>query len=80
MLYTQLAEEGISKIQPTLYPLAPAIPADEGAIDSKETVALSEFKKLVTHYLNKLVALKFDQMKVLDVCRYCDYKTVCRRR
>lgn len=83
MLYAQQAEqakEGISKIQPTLYSLAPAIPADEGAISFKETVALDELKKLVTHYLNELVALKFDQTKVLDVCKYCDYKTICGRK
>jgi len=83
MLYAQQAEqakEGISAIQPTLYSLAPAIPADEGAISFKETVALDELKKLVTHYLNELVALKFDQTKVLDVCKYCDYKTICGRK
>ena len=80
MLYAQQAEEGISEIQPTLYSLAPAIPADEGAISFAETVALDELKELVIHYLNKLVALKFDQTKVLDVCKYCDYKTICGRK
>lgn len=80
MLYAQQAEEGISEIQPTLYSLAPAIPADEGAISFAETVALNELKELVIHYLNKLVALKFDQTKVLDVCKYCDYKTICGRK
>ena len=80
MLYAQQAEEEISEIQPTLYSLAPAIPADEGAISFAETVALNELKELVIHYLNKLVALKFDQTKVLDVCKYCDYKTICGRK
>ena len=80
MLYAQQAEEEISEIQPTLYSLAPAIPADEGAISFAETVALDELKELVIHYLNKLVALKFDQTKVLDVCKYCDYKTICGRK
>lgn len=80
MLYAQQAEEGISEIQPTLYSLAPAIPADEGAISFAETVALDELKELVIHYLNKLIALKFDQTKVLDVCKYCDYKTICGRK
>ena len=80
MLYAQQAEEEISEIQPTLYSLAPAIPADEGAISFAKTVALNELKELVIHYLNKLVALKFDQTKVLDVCKYCDYKTICGRK
>lgn len=80
MLYAQQAEEEISEIQPTLYSLAPAIPADEGAISFAETVALDELKELVIHYLNKLIALKFDQTKVLDVCKYCDYKTICGRK
>ena len=86
MLYAQQAqqaeqtEERISAIQPTLYSLAPAIPGDEGAISFKGTVALDELKELVKHYLNKLVALKFDQTKVLDVCKYCDYKTICGRK
>ncbi len=80
MLYAQQAEEGISEIQPTLYSLAPAIPADEGAISFAETVALNELKELVSHYLNKLVAQTFNQTKVLDVCKYCDYKTICGRK
>ena len=80
MLYAQQAEEEISEIQPTLYSLAPAIPADEGAISFAETVALNELKELVKHYLNELVALKFNQTEVLDVCKYCDYKTICERK
>lgn len=80
MLYAQQAEEGISEIQPTLYSLAPAIPADEGAISFAETVALNELKELVIHYLNELVSLTFDQTKVLDICKYCDYKTICGRK
>ena len=82
MLYAQQAEEAISEIQPTLYSLAPAIPASEGAIYFKDFIALDEIKEIVTHYLSMLVNPEgeFAQTTVLDVCKYCDYKTICGRK
>ncbi len=82
MLYAQQAEEAISEIQPTLYSLAPAIPASEGAIYFKDFIALDEIKEIVTHYLSMLVDPEgeFAQTTVLDVCKYCDYKTICGRK
>ena len=82
MLYAQQAEEAISEIQPTLYSLAPAIPASEGAIYFKDFIAFDEIKEIVTHYLSMLVDPEgeFAQTTVLDVCKYCDYKTICGRK
>ena len=82
LLYAQQPEVGIEELQPTLYSLAPAVPASEGAIYLDEPKDLNAIKEIVFKYLDLLVdpEKKFFQTPVQDICKECDYKTICGRK
>lgn len=82
LLYAQQPEVGIEELQPTLYSLAPAVPASEGAIYLDEPKDLNAIKEIVFKYLDLLVdpEKKFFQTPIQDICKECDYKTICGRK
>ena len=82
LLYAQQPEVGIEELQPTLYSLAPAVPVSEGAIYLDEPKDLNAIKEIVFKYLDLLVdpEKKFFQTPVQDICKECDYKTICGRK
>lgn len=86
MLYADSALRDASreslKLLPTLYSLAPAVPAREGAI-AFEVVDLNEIREVVTHYLSLVVDPHgtFSQADPsLGLCGHCNYKSICGRK
>ena len=82
LLYAQEVNGGIKEVQPTLYSLAPAVPASEGAIYFEGPQNLNEIKGMVCKYLDELVNPEnhFYQTSVQEICESCDYKTICGRK
>lgn len=82
LLYAQEVNGGIKEVQPTLYSLAPAVPASEGAIYFDKPKDLNEIKGMVCKYLDELVNPEnhFYQTSVQEICESCDYKTICGRK
>ncbi|MDY3112257.1 MAG: PD-(D/E)XK nuclease family protein [Porphyromonas sp.] len=82
LLYAKQSEYEISEVQPTLYSLAPAIPASQGAINFGKSTTLTAIETILIHYLNKLVnpKEKFTQTTLLSLCSYCNYRTICGRK
>ena len=82
LLYAQEVNGGIKEVQPTLYSLAPAVPASEGAIYFEGPQNLNEIKGMVCKYLDELVNPEnhFYQTSVQEICEGCDYKTICGRK
>ena len=82
LLYAKQSGYEISEVQPTLYSLAPAIPASQGAINFGKSTTLTAIETILIHYLNKLVnpKEKFTQTTLLSLCSYCNYKTICGRK
>lgn len=82
LLYAQEVKGGIHEVQPTLYSLAPAVPASEGAIYFESPKDLDVIRKIVLEYLNQLVNPKnhFYQTSVQNICNECNYRTICGRK
>lgn len=82
LLYAQEVNDGIKEVQPTLYSLAPAVPASEGAIYFDKPKDLNVIKGMVCKYLDELVnpESNFYQTPVQEICEGCDYKTICGRK
>ncbi len=82
LLYAQEVNGGIKEVQPTLYSLAPAVPASEGAIYFEGPQNLNEIKGMVCKYLDELVNPEnhFYQTSVQEICNECNYKTICGRK
>lgn len=82
LLYAQQPEVEIHELQPTLYSLAPAVPASEGAIYFDKPKDLNAIKEIIFKYLDLLVDPegKFFQTPVQEICKECDYKTICGRK
>lgn len=82
LLYAQEVNGGIKEVQPTLYSLAPAVPASEGAIYFDKPKDLNVIKGMVCKYLDELVnpESNFYQTPVQEICEGCDYKTICGRK
>lgn len=82
LLYAQEVNGGIQEVQPTLYSLAPAVPASEGAIYFEGPQNLKEIKGMVCKYLDELVNPEnpFYQTSVQDICNECNYRTICGRK
>ena len=82
LLYAQQAKAGLQEVQPTLYSLAPAVPASEGAIYFDKPKDLKAIRGMVLEYLDQLVnpEEEFFQTPVQEICEGCDYKTICGRK
>ena len=82
LLYAQEVKGGLQEVQPTLYSLAPAVPASEGAIYFEGPQNLKEIKGMVCKYLDELVNPEnhFYQTSVQDICNECNYRTICGRK
>ena len=82
LLYAQEVNGGMKEVQPTLYSLAPAVPASEGAIYFDKPKDLNVIKGMVCKYLDELVnpESNFYQTPVQEICEGCDYKTICGRK
>ena len=82
LLYAQQAKAGLQEVQPTLYSLAPAVPASEGAIYFDVPKDLDVIRGIVLEYLDQLVnpEEEFFQTPVQEICEGCDYKTICERK
>lgn len=81
LLYTSQTSSPTSKVQPTIYSLAPSVPADQGAIYFDEET-LDEVRDTISHYLNLLVDPhgEFTQTPCLKICNSCNYRTICGRK
>ena len=82
LLYAQEVKGGIHEVQPTLYSLAPAVPASEGAIYFDAPKDLDVIREIVLEYLDQLVNPdeEFFQTPVQDICNECNYRTICGRK
>lgn len=82
LLYAQQAKAGLQEVQPTLYSLAPAVSASEGAIYFDAPKDLDVIRGIVLEYLDQLVnpEKEFFQTPVQEICEGCDYKTICGRK
>ena len=82
LLYAQQAGGGLQEVQPTLYSLAPAVPASEGAIYFDAPKDLGVIREIVLEYLDELVnpEEEFFQTPVQDICNECNYRTICGRK
>lgn len=82
LLYAQQPEVGLQEVQPTLYSLAPAVSASEGAIYFDKPKDLNAIKEIVFKYLDLLVdpEEEFFQTPIQEICEGCDYKTICGRK
>ena len=82
LLYAQQAGGGLQEVQPTLYSLAPAVPASEGAISFDAPKDLDVIREIVLEYLDELVNPEnhFYQTSVQDICNECNYRTICGRK
>ena len=82
LLYAQEVNGGIQEVQPTLYSLAPTVPASEGAIYFEGPQNLKEIKGMVCKYLDELVNPEnpFYQTSVQKICNECNYRTICGRK
>ena len=82
LLYAQQAKAELQEVQPTLYSLAPAVPASEGAIYFDKPKDLKAIRGMVLEYLDQLVdpEEEFFQTPVQEICEGCDYKTICGRK
>lgn len=84
LLYAQAQQPkiAIQEVQPTLYSLAPAVPASEGAIYFDEPKDLKAIRGIVLEYLDELVNPEnhFYQTSVQDICNECNYRTICGRK
>ena len=82
LLYAQQAGGGLQEVQPTLYSLAPAVPASEGAIYFDAPKDLDVIRGIVLEYLDQLVnpEEEFFQTPVQDICNECNYRTICGRK
>lgn len=84
LLYAQAQQPkiAIQEVQPTLYSLAPAVPASEGAISFDAPKDLDVIREIVLEYLDELVNPEnhFYQTSVQDICNECNYRTICGRK
>lgn len=82
LLYAQQSEVAIQELQPTLYSLAPAVSASEGAIYFDKPKDLNAIKEIVFKYLDLLVdpEVEFFQTPIQEICEGCYYKTICGRK
>ncbi len=82
LLYAQEVNGGIQEVQPTLYSLAPTVPASEGAIYFEGPQNLKEIKGMVCKYLDELVNPEnpFYHTSVQKICNECNYRTICGRK
>ena len=84
LLYAQAQQPkvAIQEVQPTLYSLAPAVSASEGAISFDAPKDLDVIRGIVLEYLDQLVnpEEEFFQPPVQDICNECNYRTICGRK
>ena len=82
LLYAQQPKVAIQEVQPTLYSLAPAVSASEGAISFDAPKDLDVIRGIVLEYLDQLVnpEEEFFQTPVQDICNECNYRTICGRK
>ena len=84
LLYAQAQQPkvAIQEVQPTLYSLAPAVSASEGAIYFDAPKDLDVIREIVLEYLDQLVNPdeEFFQTPVQDICNECNYRTICGRK